>query len=100
MNKTEVASAARLRSRVLRPVPISSVLKICADAYDWLPGARVDADMRTSHGVGNELAVHLLDVEAEQAGSLFDSPGTLLLDAPELCLSVLPDPPRPGLVAL
>ena len=45
----------------------------------------VDAAMRQAHKVkDDELQTHLVDIESGAADSVFESPGILLLDSPEL----------------
>jgi hypothetical protein len=77
--------------KLLRPVPADSVLYL--DSYTWISGTEVDAAMRFAHKVkSDELSAHLVNTESGAADSVFDSPGILLLDSPELQFPLLTDP--------
>ena len=67
----------------LKQLPSDHVVFI--DSYSWISGTMVDAAMRQAHKVkDDELQTHLVDIESGAADSVFESPGILLLDSPEL----------------
>jgi hypothetical protein len=94
-------AAAPSSRPALSPVPAAQVLRI-AD-YEWLPGATLPSATRAAYAVRDELATRLVDTAQDsssvapadppgQADSLFDSPGILLLETPELRLPLLLQP--------
>lgn len=83
--------AARLSTgRKLLPVEDEKVLKLTR--YEWINGEKVDEKTRRDFAVGDERALHLVDTATGQADSLFDSPGLLMLEEPELVFNLLENP--------
>lgn len=86
-NKEEVSRAP---VKILKPVPDDFVLKL--SQYTWIKGEDLDETTRATHKIGDELTAHLLDTEAGASDSIFDSPGILLLESPQLSFKILSDP--------